>query len=189
MVCCGHSVHCCPVLESSRPVTAARPLVHCSHTSRFMKGQVDTGCSSALRRKITTIVFPGENSSLIHQYLLPFILIHVDTCNLFDDGYKEDTSMTSEKALIKSYKFKLVCSGDIQYIRACSLVGELWNPLNMDIMVTKHSMDSHERQSESWEKLNNQGSPLIWKITRKRRNAWSLLCPFWRSAKLCEMLM
>lgn len=66
-----------------------------------MKGQVDTGCSAVLRRKITTIVFPGENLSLIHQYPLPFILIHVDTCNLFDDGYKEDTSMTSEKALMK----------------------------------------------------------------------------------------
>lgn len=76
-----------------------------------MKGQVDTGCSSALQRKITTIVFPGENLSLIQQYPLPFILIHVDTCNLFDDGYKEGTSMTSEKALIKSYKFKLVCNG------------------------------------------------------------------------------
>lgn len=103
------------VMHLKAAVTVAGPQVYCSHTSRLTKGPVNSGCSSALRRKITTIVFPGENVSLIPQYPLPFILIHVDTGNLFDDGYKEDTSMTSEKALIKSYKFKLVCSGVIYH--------------------------------------------------------------------------
>lgn len=84
-----------------------------------MKGQVDTGCS--LQRKITTIGFPEE----IYLFDTP-VPTAFHTCNLFDDGYKEDISMTSEKALIKSYKFKLACSGvTYQGLFILELVGEL----------------------------------------------------------------
>lgn len=131
----------CPtlILLEAPPPAAVGPKGLCSETSRLMKDQADPGCSLALRRKITTIVFPGGKVSLIHHYPLPFILIHVDTCYLFDDEYKEDSSMASyTEALIRSYKFKPVCRGGLQGFTSTALVEPLLNSLNMDKVVTKH---------------------------------------------------